>query len=107
MKEQKPPLIERVCRSLDILPESVSNTPYIELHGKSLLKIRNGGRILHYSPKIIKIALPHTKNTLSVIGNDLSCAYYNLGAIGIEGNIETVSFLNLPVEGVGKAEETK
>ena len=98
MKEKKPKFIERVCRSLDIVPESISHTPYIELHGKTLLKIRDGGKILLYSPSVIKIALPNTKETISVIGKDLSCAFYNLGAIGIEGVIDTVTFLDIPKE---------
>ena len=92
---KKPKLIERVCRAIDIVPESISRVPYIELHGKTLLKIRDGGKILLYSEKLIKIALPNTKETLSVIGEELSCAFYNLGSIGIEGRIDTVTFLDV------------
>ena len=91
---KKPKLIERVCRAIDIVPESISHTPYIELHGKTLLKIRDGGKILLYSETLIKIALPNTKETLSVIGEELSCSFYNLGAIGIEGRIDTITFLD-------------
>ena len=91
---KKPKLIERVCRAIDIVPEAVSHTPYIELHGKTLLKIRDGGKILLYSDTLIKIALPNTKEILSVIGENLSCSFYNLGAVGIEGSIDTVTFLN-------------
>ena len=98
MKEQKPKFVERVCRTLDIMPESISHTPYIELHGKTLLKIRDGGKILLYSPTIIKIALPNTKETISVLGKNLSCAFYNLGAIGIEGIIDTITFLDTQKE---------
>ena len=96
MKDQKPPFVERICRKLDVLPESVSLTPCVELHGKTLLKIRDGGKILLYTPEKIKIALPRSNGTLTVLGNQLSCAFYNLGAIGIEGNIDTLSFLDLP-----------
>ena len=92
---KKPKLIERVCRAIDIVPEAISRTPYIELHGKTLLKIRDGGRIVLYSPTVIKVALPNTKETISVIGENLSCSFYNIGAIGIEGRIDTVTFLDI------------
>ena len=102
---KKPKLIERVCRAIDIMPESVSHTPYVELHGKSFLKIRDGGKILLYSETLIKIALPNTKETLSVAGDNLSCSFYNLGAIGIEGRIDTVTFLEIPNPETKKGEE--
>lgn len=91
-EEKKPPLVERICRALDIPPEAVSHTPYIELHGKTLLKIRDGGKILLYTREKIKISLPHTKDILTVIGSELSCSFFNLGSVGIEGNIETLTF---------------
>ena len=94
MKKNKAPIIERICRMIDIPPESVSKTPMIELHGKSLLKIRDGGKILLYTKEKIKIALPHSKDTITITGNGLTCAYYNLGAVGVEGCIDEVSFLN-------------
>lgn len=94
MKNKKPPLIERICKAIDIPPESVSHTPCIELHGRSLLKIRDGGKILLYTHEKIKIELPKSSGTLTVQGNELSCAFYNLGAIGINGHIDTVSFVD-------------
>jgi sporulation protein YqfC len=94
MKQRKAPIIERICRVIDIPPESVSHTPCIELHGRSLLKIRDGGQILLYTHEKIKVELPKSNGTLTVKGNDLSCSFYNLGAIGINGNIDTVSFVN-------------
>ena len=94
MKERKPPIVERICRAIDILPESVSHTPYIELHGRSLLKIRDGGKILLYTPEKIKIELPRSSDVITVIGEGLSCAFYNMGAVGIEGLIDTVSLID-------------
>ena len=94
MKKKKAPIIERICRIIDVPPESISKTPMIEIHGKSLLKIRDGGKILLYTRERIKIALPHTKEVITVTGSELSCAYYNLGAVGVEGCIDEVSFLN-------------
>lgn len=93
MKEDKPRIIERICRRLDIMPESISRTPYIELHGRTLLKIRDGGRILLYTPERIRIALARGGGTIMVIGSGLSCSFYNMGAVGIEGNIDTLTFV--------------
>ena len=94
MKDRKAPIIERICRAIDVLPESVSHTPYIEIHGRSLIKIRDGGKILLYTHEKIKVALPHTKDVLTVMGKDLTCAFYNMGAVGIEGLIDTVTFID-------------
>ena len=93
MKERKLPIIERICRAIDVPPESVSHTPLIEIHGRSLLKINDGGRILLYTEEKIRIEMPKTRDILTVTGKDLSCAFYNLGAVGIEGKIEGISFV--------------
>ena len=93
MKERKLPIIERICRAIDVLPESLSHTPCIEIHGRSLLKIKDGGRILLYTSEKIRIEMPRTRDILTVTGSELTCAFYNLGAVGIEGGIDGVSFL--------------
>lgn len=93
MKERKLPIIERICRAIDVLPESLSHTPCIEIHGRSLLKIKDGGRILLYTEEKIRIEMPRTRDILTVTGSELTCAFYNLGAVGIEGRIDGVSFL--------------
>ena len=93
MKEKKPPIIERICRAINIPPESISRTPCVEIHGRSLLKIRDGGKILLYTHEKIKISLPHSKDILTVTGNELTCSFYNMGAVGIEGHIDTVDFI--------------
>ncbi|MBE6534040.1 MAG: hypothetical protein E7678_03615 [Ruminococcaceae bacterium] len=94
MKQKKTPIIERICRAIDVVPESVSRTPYIEIHGRSLLKLRDGGKILLYTHEKIKIELPNSNDVLTVIGTELSCSFYNMGAVGIEGNVEKVSFVS-------------
>ena len=94
MKERKPPIIERICRAIDVPPESVSHTPCIELHGRSLMKIRDGGKILLYTPEKIKVGLPRSSGVITVCGEGLSCAFYNMGAIGIEGVISTISLVD-------------
>ena len=94
MKEEKPRIIERICRKLDVMPESVSRTPYIELHGRTLLKLRDGGKILLYTPERIRIELPRASGILCVMGRGLSCSYFNLGAVGIEGEIDMLTFVS-------------
>ena len=94
MKRKKPPIIERFCRAIDVPPESISKTPCIEMHGRSLLKIRDGGKILLYTQEKIKIELPREAGTITIIGSGLTCSFYNLGAVGIEGSIDTVSYLD-------------
>lgn len=86
------PLAERVCRALEIMPESVSKAPVLELHGRSLLKLIDGGKILLYSKEKITVELTRKSGRLCVEGNGLSCSYFNLGAIGIEGKINSISF---------------
>lgn len=93
MKDRKAPIIERICRAIDVLPESVSHTPCVEIHGRSLIKIRDGGRILLYTHEKIEVELPRTRDVLTITGNDLTCAFYNMGAVGIEGLIDAVSFV--------------
>ena len=65
MKEKKPPLVERICRALDVLPESVAHTPLIELHGRSLLKITDGGKILLYTNEKITVAIARSESRIA------------------------------------------
>ena len=92
MKKKKSPIIERICRAIDLPPESISHTPHIEIRGRSIIKIHDGGKILLYTPEKIRVALPRENGILSVSGEGLSCVFYNLGAVGIEGVINVVSF---------------
>ena len=94
MKQRKAPIIERICNAIDIPPEAVSHTPHIEIHGRSMLKIHDGGKILLYSPDEIRVELPRKSGIITVKGEGLCCAFYNLGAVGIEGLIDTVGFEN-------------
>ena len=94
MKEKKIPIIERICKAIDVPAEAVSHTPNIEMHGRTVIKIRDGGKILLYTHEKIKIELPHCKDILTVKGKELSCSFYNLGAVGIEGIIDYVSFID-------------
>ena len=91
-KQKKAPIVERICRAINLPPEAVSRTPSIELHGRTVLKLRDGGKILLYTQEKIKVALPKSRDVLTVLGSGLSCSFYNLGAVGIEGKIDMVCF---------------
>ena len=70
-EEEKIPLSERLCRTLDIPPDILPTSGLIEIRGRGLLKLRGGGRILCYT---------------------LVCISYCVGAVGIEGRIDKVEF---------------
>ena len=87
------PKNERLCRLLDISTDSLPFGYSMEIQGRSLLKLRGGGRITLYTPDEIRVALPRASGcTLSVKGARLSCVSYNKGTLGIEGCILSVSF---------------
>lgn len=87
------PRSERLCRLFDIPVDSLPHGYSLELQGRSLLKLRGGGRILLYTPEEIKVSLPRAKGELlSIKGARLSCASYNKGTLGIEGVISSLCF---------------
>lgn len=87
------PKNERLCRLLDIPTDSLPFGYSMEIQGRSLLKLRGGGRITLYTPDEIRVALPRASGCiLSVKGARLSCVSYNKGTLGIEGCILSVSF---------------
>ena len=83
---------ERLCRLLDLSPEALSFGQTVEIQGRGFVKIRGGGAILLYTPEEIRIALSRRGDFVSVRGSRLSCAAYNRGALGVEGQIDAVSF---------------
>ena len=86
------PLPERICRALDIPTEVLPSTSTVEIHGRGQVRICGGGAILLYSPQEIRIAQRGERGYISVKGVALGCASYNMGAVGIEGRIISVSF---------------
>ena len=87
----KAPLSERICNALDIPAEALPTKSYIEIHGRSSLKVVGGGAILLYSPKEIRISMGK-RGHLRIKGYALRCSSYNMGATGIEGRIVSVEF---------------
>ena len=85
-------LSERICRALDIPADLLPGRTLIEMHGRSAIKICGGGAILLYSPAEIRISLKGEEGWIAVRGVALRCNSYNMGAVGIDGRIHSVSF---------------
>jgi len=94
-EEQKEPekkrcLRERLCQSLDLSPDLLPGGCMIELRDRHLLTLRGGGKILRYTPEEVCVAL--RQGRLSVRGRRLCCISYYVGAVGIEGEIDSLTF---------------
>ncbi len=81
---------ERMNRVLDMPPDLWPHGTLIEIRGQEAMTVRGGGKILVYTPEEICVVLG--QGVLSVKGRRLVCTSYYVGAIGIEGKIEGVSF---------------
>ena len=91
-KNQKASLGERICNALDLSPGVLPRASFIEIHGRSLVKIQNAGKILLYTDCEIKISLRSKTDSIRVCGSNLRCSSYNMGAIGIHGRIKSIDF---------------
>ena len=89
--ERRESLRSRVYRRLDIQPDILPGGSLIELRGRECVTVRGAGRILMYTPSEIRVE--HAFGVVSVLGEELICTSYYLGAVGIEGRIKTVGFL--------------
>lgn len=90
--KDKEPISQRICRALDIPAEALPHGTAVEIHGRNLVKIVGGGAISLYSPEEIRVSLCRGEGHISVKGYALRCSSYNMGAVGIEGRICSVSF---------------
>lgn len=88
--KQRRCLRERLCRSLDLSPDLLPGGCMIELRDRHLLTLRGGGKILRYTPEEVCVAL--RQGRLSVRGRRLCCISYYVGAVGIEGEIDSLTF---------------
>ena len=91
-KKQKKSLGERICNTLDLSPQLLPHRTLIEIHGRSLVKIQNAGKILLYTDTEIRISLRSRGESVRICGQELCCDSYNVGAIGIHGRITSVDF---------------
>ncbi|MGM9683023.1 MAG: YabP/YqfC family sporulation protein [Eubacteriales bacterium] len=81
---------ERINRYLDIPPDIVPGGSTVELRCRSSLTVRGCGKILLYSP--CEIRLEMKDGILCVRGSRLLCTSYYVGAVGIDGRIDSISF---------------
>ena len=81
---------ERLCRSLDLAPDLLPGGSVIEVRDRHLLTLHGGGKILRYTPEEVCVAV--RKGYLSVKGRRLFCNSYHIGAVCIEGEIDSLSF---------------
>ena len=63
---------------------------FVEIRGRECVMIRGAGRILLYTPNEIKVE--RGGGEISVVGEELICTSYYLGAVGIEGQVRGVNF---------------
>ena len=91
-KKAKASMGERICNALDLSAGILPHGTLIEIHGQSLVKIQGAGRILLYTDGEIRISLRCSGPCVRVRGRGLSCSSYNMGAVGIHGDIRAVDF---------------
>ncbi|MBQ8850499.1 MAG: YabP/YqfC family sporulation protein [Clostridia bacterium] len=83
-------LRERLCRALDIVPDTLPRAGTVEIRGRNYVSIKEGGRILLYTPEKITVEIPN--GAVSVLGKRLCCTSYTTGAVCIDGYVTTVCF---------------
>lgn len=87
---EKADLRERLCRSLDLPPDCLPGAGLLEIRGQNSMTVKGCGRILTYTPELIRIGLK--KGVLGIYGKRLCCTSYYVGAVGIDGWIEAIRF---------------
>lgn len=92
---QKPrvhrPLPEWLAVRLDIPPDLFTGGMRLEMRGRQSLTVHGCRRILAYGPECMRLALKDA--TLTVRGSRLICTSYLGGAVGIDGQVDALCFL--------------
>lgn len=83
-------LRERLCHALDIVPDTLGGAGTVEIRGRNYVNIKEGGRILLYTPE--KITVDSPAGAVTVEGRRLVCTSYTTGAVTVDGFVERVSF---------------
>ena len=81
---------EKLCKSLDIPPDLFPGQSFLELRGRGSMTLKGCGKILLYTPEKIRVGLK--QGSLTVCGKRLVCISYHAGAVGIDGEIDGISF---------------
>ena len=84
---------ERICNALDIVPDTMPRTGMIEIRGRNSVCIKEGGRILSYTPDRISVQMGG--GDVEIRGERLVCTAYRRGTVRIDGYIFSVGFLEV------------
>lgn len=87
---ETPDLRERICDALDIVPDTLPRAGTVEIRGRNYVSIKEGGKILYYSPEKIKVALH--RGAVSILGRRLVCTSYTPDTVRIDGYVCSVCF---------------
>ncbi len=84
-------LTELINRHLDIKPDILPGGVMIAIRGRNSMTVSGSVLIQLYTPTEIKLSLSH--GALSIKGKRLVCISYNAEELSIDGEIDSVSFL--------------
>lgn len=90
-EKEKPSIIERIQRALDIPPDAIARECMIEIRGRSLITVHGCERISRYLPNEIRMVT--ASGEVRILGESLVCVSFSAGSVGVEGRVESVSFL--------------
>lgn len=88
-EKKKEKFRDRLYRTLDIDGDILGGAT-VELRGRGAMIVRGCGKIIEYIPERIRIE--SDGGEIAVRGCGLVCTSYRIGAVGIEGRIDSVSF---------------
>jgi sporulation protein YqfC len=89
---ERPTLAEWLAVKLDIPADITGGGLRLDMRGRNSLTVHGCCRILDVSPCEVRLALKDS--TLTVSGCRLICTAYLAGAVGIEGRISALTFLD-------------
>ena len=90
-ERQRKRVMERISEALDIPPDILSGESMIEIRGRGSMAVHGCRRILVYLPERIELSLH--RGGVAIDGEELCFVSFSAGAVGIEGKIKGVSFL--------------
>ena len=86
------PVPEWLAVKLDFPPDVLSGGMRVELRGRHSLLVHGCLRILHYAPEEMRLGLRDC--VLCVTGERLVCHSFLAGAVGVDGLIQGLCFLD-------------
>ncbi len=90
-KSRKRGIVEYLSVKAELPSDALAGEVRIELRGRSSLFLSGCRRIASYSPELVLLRIKG--GNVGVFGNDLICTSYHSGTVSIDGQIESVRFL--------------